>query len=293
MRAILSILFTFAVLMLSAAQAQASVCFLPGKLAGDCTQSPDLVACGGYTHNGPCTLSGEIQTTCDHLGHRFYKCECDPTAVQNSEIEGGTYVCRKSYNKQCGCSRNDAACNTARYPEHGCNGANSHGYDENVTGGAFCVDPRDEALWFKECLCDEGFDLTCTEEGLAKPKTTEYCELPGGNFKYTSCDCAPNWTLNTTCSSRSDGCTAEEKKVSNGAGGWCYHCINEKCPEQNQTNLEVLWCSGATKIQPNCQTLGYTTSGNCPEGQAGPACPFDKRYHFCQEITKELERVEE
>lgn len=293
MRTVLSILFTFAVLLLSAAQAQASVCFLPGKLAGDCIQSPDLVACGGYDHNGPCRLSGEIETTCDHLGQRYYKCECDPTAIQDSEIDLGTYVCNRQYNEQCGCSRKDAACNTKIYPEHGCNGANSHGLDEDVVGGRFCVDPNNESLWFKECLCDEGYDYPCTDTGLAKPNTTDYCELPGGKLQYTICDCAANWMLNSTCDTRTDGCTAQKNKVSNGGGGWCYHCINEECPIATQTNLEVLWCARASGVQLGCQELGYTTIGNCPEGKTGPACPFDKNYHFCQDITKELEDFKE
>ena len=295
MRALLSILFNFAVFVLWATQAQASVCFLPGKLAGvGCDASPDRVSCGGYNHNGPCTLSGEVQTTCDHLGHRYYKCECDPLAVQESEIKSGLYVCKRAHNEKCGCSRKDAECNKTIYPQHGCPGTNSHGLDEGVVGGAFCVDPNNETIWYKECLCDAGYDYPCTKTGLAKPDTKDYCELPGGKFQYRSCACAQNWMLNVTCNTRTDGCTIEESKVENGAGGWCYHCANENCSSTAETNLEVLWCSYASQVEINCKNLGYTVEGACPEGTTGPACPFDKNYHFCQEITPEqqMEEVE-
>lgn len=293
MRALLSVLFNLAVLMLWVAQAQASVCFLPGKLAGNCDDGPDLVACGSYNHAGPCTLSGERQLTCEHLGRTYYKCECDPTAIQESDIESGKYVCSRNRNTKCGCSRKDASCNKGTYPQHGCPGANSHGFEEGIDGGAFCVDPNDNSTWYKECLCEAGYEYPCTETGLTKPDTKDYCELPGKVFKYKSCACAQNWMLNVTCDTRSDGCTIEESKVENGDGGWCYHCANDNCSTA-ETNLEVLWCSYASQVDINCVNLGYTTEGDCPEGTTGPACPFNKSYHFCQKITPEqqMEEVE-
>lgn len=260
--------------------AAARVCFLPDRLAGNCGDDDNVfTSCLGFTRSSPCPATGYDSTYCSSAGQTLYNCSCRSDNYTPSNGLGTKYLCTKTYDPSCGCSREDTICNRDIYRYRDCS-AYPHTVPKTGAPDDTCTDPSTGDVWYKECICDSGYSHDCKQRGLANPpSSTEYCETPNGTRRYPYCNCASDWVLNVSCIERTDGCTNLSESVESGRGT-CYHCSNENCAAG--TNLEVKYCDQTRKIITNCESLGYTQTDKCPDGSIGPRCPFDKSFMFCQ-----------
>lgn len=272
-------LFTFCFGLLVASDVFAKVCFLPGVLSGDgCIDNKSSMACMGFDRKDPCK-SGYVETSCTVKGVTHYRCTCRTDNVVSGL--GSKYICEKGYDSGCGCSAQDAVCNTNIYKYRGC-----QEYSGSVPSQDFCLSPKDgKTKYYRSCECPtDVYPYTCTSAGLKKPNdVSSKCVSSSGQERYSYCQCADSWTTEP-CEDRTDGCTALMEKVESGIST-CYLCTAATCPKQTDVNLGTIWCPVPASAVTDCQKLRYVYAPNglCANGKKGLKCVYDSNYIHCSD----------